>query len=107
MELLPQPLCQQCEVPLTVEHFLAVSPSHAGVWRVCFSGLRGDDADAGLRDILAEPERAPFHVDSTNSVLFTISRRQVALQAAAACNMTVVDAMKDFLVYAWNKRQGC
>ncbi|KAF2345082.1 hypothetical protein FHG87_024162, partial [Trinorchestia longiramus] len=22
------------------------------------------------------------------------------------CNMTVVDAMKDFLVYAWNKRQG-
>ncbi|KAF2344472.1 hypothetical protein FHG87_024772, partial [Trinorchestia longiramus] len=20
---------------------------------------------------------------------------------------TVVDAMKDFLVYAWNKRQGC
>ncbi|KAF2366521.1 hypothetical protein FHG87_002719 [Trinorchestia longiramus] len=23
------------------------------------------------------------------------------------CNMTVVDAMKDFLVYAWNKRQGC
>ncbi|KAF2348670.1 hypothetical protein FHG87_020575 [Trinorchestia longiramus] len=23
------------------------------------------------------------------------------------CNMTVVDAMKDFLVHAWNKRQGC
>ncbi|KAF2343353.1 hypothetical protein FHG87_025891, partial [Trinorchestia longiramus] len=23
------------------------------------------------------------------------------------CNMTVVDAMKDFLVYAWNKQQGC
>ncbi|KAF2349462.1 Reverse transcriptase domain [Trinorchestia longiramus] len=23
------------------------------------------------------------------------------------CNMTVVNAMKDFLVYAWNKRQGC
>ncbi|KAF2360403.1 AMP-dependent synthetase/ligase [Trinorchestia longiramus] len=23
------------------------------------------------------------------------------------CNMTVVDAMKDFLVCAWNKRQGC
>ncbi|KAF2367179.1 hypothetical protein FHG87_002064 [Trinorchestia longiramus] len=23
------------------------------------------------------------------------------------CNMTVVDAMKDFLVYAWNKRQEC
>ncbi|KAF2346410.1 hypothetical protein FHG87_022835 [Trinorchestia longiramus] len=23
------------------------------------------------------------------------------------CNMTVVDAMKDFLVDAWNKRQGC
>ncbi|KAF2354098.1 hypothetical protein FHG87_015148 [Trinorchestia longiramus] len=23
------------------------------------------------------------------------------------CNMTVLDAMKDFLVYAWNKRQGC
>ncbi|KAF2361485.1 hypothetical protein FHG87_007770, partial [Trinorchestia longiramus] len=22
------------------------------------------------------------------------------------CNMTVVDAMKDFLVYAWNKRLG-
>ncbi|KAF2346974.1 hypothetical protein FHG87_022271 [Trinorchestia longiramus] len=22
------------------------------------------------------------------------------------CNMTVVNAMKDFLVYAWNKRQG-
>ncbi|KAF2352559.1 hypothetical protein FHG87_016685 [Trinorchestia longiramus] len=22
------------------------------------------------------------------------------------CNMTFVDAMKDFLVYAWNKRQG-
>ncbi|KAF2363434.1 hypothetical protein FHG87_005812 [Trinorchestia longiramus] len=23
------------------------------------------------------------------------------------CNMTVVDAMKDFLVHAWNMRQGC
>ncbi|KAF2345862.1 hypothetical protein FHG87_023382 [Trinorchestia longiramus] len=23
------------------------------------------------------------------------------------CNMTVVDAKKDFLVHAWNKRQGC
>ncbi|KAF2348245.1 hypothetical protein FHG87_021000 [Trinorchestia longiramus] len=23
------------------------------------------------------------------------------------CNMTVVDAMKDFLVHAWNKRQYC
>ncbi|KAF2345856.1 hypothetical protein FHG87_023388 [Trinorchestia longiramus] len=23
------------------------------------------------------------------------------------CNMTVVDAVKDFLVHAWNKRQGC
>ncbi|KAF2350741.1 hypothetical protein FHG87_018506, partial [Trinorchestia longiramus] len=23
------------------------------------------------------------------------------------CNMTVVDAMKDFLVNAWNKRQEC
>ncbi|KAF2344105.1 hypothetical protein FHG87_025140, partial [Trinorchestia longiramus] len=23
------------------------------------------------------------------------------------CNMIVVDAMKDFLVHAWNKRQGC
>ncbi|KAF2366656.1 NAD(P)-binding domain [Trinorchestia longiramus] len=22
------------------------------------------------------------------------------------CNITVVDAMKDFLVYAWNKQQG-
>ncbi|KAF2358938.1 hypothetical protein FHG87_010303 [Trinorchestia longiramus] len=23
------------------------------------------------------------------------------------CNMTVVDAMKDFLLHAWNKREGC
>ncbi|KAF2346195.1 hypothetical protein FHG87_023049 [Trinorchestia longiramus] len=23
------------------------------------------------------------------------------------CNMTVVDAVKDFLVHPWNKRQGC
>ncbi|KAF2347137.1 hypothetical protein FHG87_022107, partial [Trinorchestia longiramus] len=23
------------------------------------------------------------------------------------CDMTVVDAMKEFLVHAWNKQQGC
>ncbi|KAF2352584.1 Reverse transcriptase domain [Trinorchestia longiramus] len=45
MELLPNLSVS----PLTVEHFLAVCPSHAGVRRARFPGLRGDDADALLR----------------------------------------------------------
>ncbi|KAF2366239.1 hypothetical protein FHG87_003006 [Trinorchestia longiramus] len=40
-----------------------------GVWRACFLGLRGDDAEAVLRGILAEPEQATFRVDALRTYL--------------------------------------
>lgn len=69
MERTAAPYCDECLVPLTVQHFIAECPSYAEQRHQCFPQVRGMNFDDMQREILGEKKDIAFHAEKLSTYL--------------------------------------
>jgi ribonuclease HI len=64
MERRPPSYCQDCLVPLTVQHVIAECPSFNDYRRHCFPHVRGLTVEETMKAVLCEQDNPAFHTES-------------------------------------------